>query len=180
MNDIESKRDPEGPDHKPDLHFDSNIEGVVIQACPVVPYAHGTLTELYRPEWHGVFAGDEPIEHLYAVRNGSGMRKEWYFHKHTLDRYMVVLGALDVGLYDGRSESPTYGSFTVVSLKSDIPGLPNAIRIPPGVWHSLRWSSKEGLFVNAKRPGFNRKLVDKFRVPLNELPSAITWNVPHV
>lgn len=178
MDDISSKRDPEGPDHKPELHFHSNIDGVVIQACPVVPYAHGTLTELYRPEWHGVFAEGEPIEHLYAVRNGSGTRKEWYFHEHTLDRYMVVLGNLDVGLYDGRDESETYGSFTVITLESDSPGLPNAIGIPPGVWHSLRWTTEEGLFVNAKLPGFNRQLVDKFRVPLDELPSAITWNVP--
>ena len=178
MNNPKSVRDLEGPDHKPELHLHSNIDGVVIQACPVVPYAYGTLTELYRPEWHGVFAEGEPIEHLYVVRNGSGARKEWYFHEHTLDRYMVVAGSLDLGLYDGRPESATYGLFTVISLTGERPGLPNAIRIPPGVWHSLRWNTEEGLFVNAKLPGFNRQLVDKFRVPLDELPSAITWNVP--
>lgn len=178
MNYSGAKRDPEGPDHKPELQFHSKIDGVVIQGCPVVPYAYGTLTELFRPEWHGVFAEGESIEHLYCVRNGSGMRKEWYFHEHTLDRYMVVLGGLDVGLYDGRGNSPTQGSFEVVSLKSDSPGLPNAIRIPPGVWHSLNWNTEDGLFVNAKLPGFNRELVDKFRVPLKDLPSAITWNLP--
>ncbi len=126
----------------------------------------------------GVFADGEPIEHLYTVWAPSGgMRKEWYFHQHTLDRYMILRGRLDLGLYDGREESDTHGAFTVVSLGEPGTDLPTAIRIPPRVWHSLRWMSTDGMFLNAKLPGYDREQPDKFRVPMSELPAAITWNV---
>ena len=120
----------------------------------------------------------EPMEHLYTVWAPSGgMRKEWYFHEHTLDRYTILRGLLNVGLYDGRELSPTFGEFTVVSLGEPGSGLPTAIRIPPRVWHSLRWVSPDGMFLNAKIPGYNRAEPDKFRVPMDELPAVITWNV---
>lgn len=174
-----AKRDQKGPDHRPDLDFDAKIDGVVVAMAPVVPYEYGILTELYRPEWHGVFAEGEAIEHLYAVTNHAGMRDEWYFHEHTLDRYMVLHGVLELGLYDGREGSATHGEFTVVSLSGGAPGFPNSVRIPPGVWHSLRWTTQDGLFVNAKLPGFNRELVDKFRIPRDQLPPQIVWDVEH-
>jgi len=174
------KKDPQGPEHYPKQSFVSDIEGIVIAGAPVVSYSEGFLTELYRPEWHGVFAKGEPIEHLYAVfAPKGGMRKEWYFHEHTLDRYMVLIGQLDIGLYDGRKESSSFETFEVVSLSAHNQNLPNSIRIPPGVWHSLSWRTPEGLFINAKLPGFNRKDVDKFRIPLEELPEAISWNLPN-
>lgn len=171
-----SQRDPSGPDHRPEIYLPQPIDGVVVQRSPVVEYSEGFLTELYRPEWIGVFGEDEPVEHLYAVfAPRGGTRTEWYYHQHTLDRYMLVHGGLEIGLYDGRETSPTYEAFTVVSLRAHTPDSPNSIRIPPGVWHSLRWTTPEGLFVNAKLPGFNREVVDKFRVPMSELPPAISW-----
>jgi hypothetical protein len=33
------------------------------------------------------------------------------------------------------------------------------------------------MFLNAKLPGYDREQPDKFRVPMSELPAAITWNV---
>jgi len=173
-----TKRDAPGPDHAPVVSTNDSIVGVVTQAAPHVAYEHGVLTELYRPEWTGVFAEDEPVEHLYTVWAPSGgMRREWYFHEHTLDRYMILRGLLDVGLYDGREGSESLGAFTVVSLGEPGSGLPTAIRIPPGVWHSLAWASGDGLFLNAKVPGYSRLEPDKFRVPMHDLPSVITWNI---
>lgn len=172
------KRDPQGPDHAPEVMTHPTIEGVVLQTSPHVEYTNGVLTELFRPEWPGVFAPGEPIEHLYTVWSPQGgMRKEWYYHEHTLDRYMILRGRLDLGLYDGRDGSASRGSFDVVSLGEPSSGLPSAVRIPPGVWHSLKWASLDGMFLNAKLPRYNREVPDKFRVPLDELPEAITWNV---
>lgn len=173
-----AKRDEPGPDHSPLVNAVGEIDGVVTQNTPHVAYEHGTLTELYRPEWAGVFAEGEPIEHLYTVwAPRGGMRREWYFHEHTLDRYMILRGLLDVGLYDGREGSDSFGAFTVLSLGEPGSGLPTAIRIPPGVWHSLSWSSDDGMFLNAKLPGYNRTEPDKFRIPMDELPPVITWNI---
>jgi hypothetical protein len=85
--------------------------------------------ELYPPEWKGVFAEGESVEHLYAVSNQSGMRTEWYFHEHTLGRCMVLRGNLDVGLDDGLEGSATHGVFEVAALKSGDSRLANSIRI---------------------------------------------------
>lgn len=172
------ERDAQGPDHAPDVVLHESIDGVVLQTSPHVAYEAGILTELFRPEWPGVFVPGEPIDHLYTVWSpNGGMRKEWYFHEHTLDRYIILRGRLDLGLYDGREGSATFGAFDVVALGEPASGLPNALRIPPGVWHSLRWASPDGMFLNAKLPRYNREVPDKFRVPMNDLPAAITWNI---
>ena len=105
------------------------------------------------------------------------MRKQWYFHEHTLDRYVLLLGTLTIGLYDGRAQSPTVGCFEIQTLAAHDSASPSGIRIPPGVWHSLRWESQKGLFLNAKLPGYRRDLPDKFRIPMKDLPPEITWNV---
>lgn len=172
------ERDAQGPDHAPIVTPHPSIDGVILQTSPHVDYANGILTELFRPEWPGVFAPDEPIEHLYTVWSPEGgMRREWYFHERTLDRYMMLRGRLDLGLYDGREASPTFGAFDVVSLGEPGAGLPTAVRIPPLVWHSLKWASADGMFLNAKLPRYSREIPDKFRVPMDELPTAITWNI---
>ncbi len=116
--------------------------------------------------------------HLYTVNSPQGgVRKEWYFHEHTLDGYILLAGILTLGLYDGRLDSTTHGVFELVTLSEPGGEFPNALRIPPGVWHSLRWETGHGMFVNAKTPPFNPDRVDKFRVSLDELPDAIDWNV---
>ena len=171
---MDTPRDLPGPLHEPRVYA-GIINGVVVAQSPFVNYLEdNTLTELYRPEWPGVFAAGEPIEHLYTIDAPSGgNRSEWYFHEHSLDRYMLVNGALNVGLYDGRCDSPTYGLFEVVSLEQPGGSNPNALRIPPLVWHSLRWKSPKGILLNAKLPGYSRGLPDKFRIQLDDLPETI-------
>lgn len=150
---------------------------MVLGTAPHVVYEQGVLTELYRPEWVGVFGADEPVEHLYTVYSpDGGLRNEFYFHEHTLDRYMLMLGQLDIGLYDPRPSSSSFRAFTVVSLGQAGTGLSTAVRIPPGVWHSLRWMSDSGMFLVAKSPGYNQKTPDEIRIPMHELPVEITWD----
>ena len=172
-------RDASGPDHKPEITQVTEIDGVVTSTFPFVRYEQeNVLTEMYRPEWVGVFAEGEPIDHLYMVSAPiGGIRKEWYYHEHTLDRYVLIKGKVDLGLYDGRESSPTFGNFILISLGESGTGLPHAVRIPPLVWHSLKWVTDEGIFMNAKLPGYERNLPDKFRVTKEELPAAITWNI---
>jgi len=173
------RRDSSGPDHRPDICHWKEIDGVVTATLPFVRYEQDNiLTELYRPEWSGVFLTGEPIEHLYTVSAPSGgIRKEWYYHEHTLDRYVMLSGKLDIGLYDGREGSATYGNFILISLGESGSGLPSALRVPPFVWHSLKWQTGHGMFLNAKLPGYERNLPDKFRVAVADLPEAITWNI---
>ncbi|MEY4900945.1 MAG: hypothetical protein RI895_1367 [Actinomycetota bacterium] len=176
---MSAQRDPAGPDHRPDINKSAEIDGVITATSPFVKYLDDNLlTELYRPEWVGVFGNNEPIEHLYTVKAPTGgVRKEWYYHEHTLDRYLVLQGLLDVGLYDARQDSKTYKKFTIVSAGEPGSGLPNAIRIPPFVWHSLKWQSRQGMLLNAKLPGYEKNMPDKFRIQPPDIPEGIVWNV---
>jgi dTDP-4-dehydrorhamnose 3,5-epimerase len=170
-------RDAPGPNHHP-LEFPTGIDGVICQGMPFVEYSGGYLTEMFRTTWFGVFQEGESVDHLYTVyAPEGGIRAEWYYHEHTLDRYVLLLGGLDLGLYDAREDSPTFGKFLVVSLQSHDEGSANAIRIPPGVWHSLKWTTETGMFLNSKLPPYRPGLPDKFRVSLSDLPEVITWNV---
>jgi dTDP-4-dehydrorhamnose 3,5-epimerase len=171
-------RDEPGPIHKPLVVPSDVIAGVVVVSFPSVAYSEGVLTELFRPEWEGLVAAGETINHLYTIwAPRGGVRKEWYFHAHTLDRYIVLSGSLRVGLFDGREDSPTHSGFQTVDLYAAGEGGPSGLRIPPGVWHSLNWSSPAGVLVNAKYPPFERAEPDKFRIPLDQLPEGIDWNV---
>jgi len=67
-----SIRDAPGPEHAPTFSHDCGINGVVLGTAPHVVYEQGVLTELYRPEWVGVFGADEPVEHLYTVYSPDG------------------------------------------------------------------------------------------------------------
>lgn len=174
-----AQRDPSGPNHQPIINKADFIDGVITATSPYVKYGtDNILTELYRPEWIGVFEANKPVQHLYTVTAPTGgIRKEWYYHEHTLDRYMVLTGLLDIGLYDGRENSRTYKNFTVLSLGEPGSGLPNMIRIPPFVWHSLKWQSEKGMFLNAKVPGYDKDTPDKFRIQPEDYPQEIEWNV---
>ena len=176
---MSAKRDSPGPDHKPEVSEVLLIDGVITETSPIVSSNEDNLlTEIYRPEWVGVFERGETIEHIYTVfAPTGGIRKEWYYHEHTTDRYIVLKGELKLGLYDGRKDSKTYGGFTVISLGESGSGFPNAIRIPPLVWHSLKWESDQGMFMVAKLPGYQRESPDKFRVSPENYPEAIIWNI---
>jgi dTDP-4-dehydrorhamnose 3,5-epimerase len=171
------KRDDPGPDHRPDVRSDYPIDGVVTIESPFVQYLGDNVpTELYRPEWVGIFREGETVEHLYTVEAASGgMRDEWYYHEHTLDRYMLLDGLLDVGLWDPRPNSPTKGAFFILSLGEPGSGLPNGVRIPPLVWHSLRWNSQAGMLLNAKTPPFAQAKPDKVRISPEDYPPEIIW-----
>lgn len=176
----EFPRDPVGPEHRPIILYSSLIEGVVRQrspiAAPLRSASGSVLVELYRHEWEGVFRIEEPIEHLYFVKElQNGARDEWYFHQKSIDRYMLGSGLLEVGLYDGRPDSNTSGNFETVTLGEPMDAAANMLRIPQGVLHSLRWIETPGLLINAKTPPYNRDVPDKFRVPVEELPDAIYW-----
>lgn len=173
------KRDEPGPKHSPEVIRSRVIEGVRTLQSPSVTYlGDKRLTELHRPEWPEFFESDEPIVHLYMVQEPTGgTRTEWYYHEAITDRYLITSGILEMGAYDGRVSSKTYKGFEVVRLGEPGSGLPNGVRIPPFVWHSLKWVTNSGSFVNAKTIPYNPENPDKIRVNEKELPVEIDWPI---
>lgn len=169
---MESMQDAPGPDHEP-VVTPSAIDGVVRQRFPSVTYAHGALTEIVNSAWHDMFT--LPVEHLYVVANSAGRREEWYEHRLTTDRYVLLSGSIRVALFDPRVASTTRGVLDVIDL-SEVGGTGDSgLVIPAGVWHSFRIDSERAVLVNAKTPGYQRSNPDKYRLAMPNELTPFTW-----
>lgn len=162
------------------IHFSEQIPLEIVDAWleryPTVEYRYGFLTEVANKAWSGMHQGD-PMEHLYFVlNNGAEPRVEWYVHKKTLDRYVLVSGQLRVALFDAREDSPSHGELLVFEIGGLTSDLPQGMRIPPGVWHSFKSVAGEFMFLNAKYPGYNQADPDKFRMPMPNDLCDFDWN----
>lgn len=165
----QKSQDPIGPDHTASATVTA-IDGVNLVQFPQVPFAHGHISEIYNLSWSQMFG--EPVEHMYFLSNLSRERQEWYEHKVTKDRYVLVQGELELALFDGRETSPTFRMFERLQMRgiSTVHDEPHGIIIPPGVWHSLRNISDSTLIMNFKTPGYARMNPDKYRIEMpNEL-----------
>lgn len=168
------KKDTAGPVHST-RRVPLEIEDAWLEIFPTVEYQYGFLTEVANQGWEGMHQGD-PLGHLYFVMSdGSEPRVEWYVHEKTLDRYVLVQGKLRVALFDSRIGSPTEGKLEVFEIGGLNSGLPQGMRIPPGVWHSFKPLDGEYLFLNAKHPGYNQADPDKYRIEMPNDRCDFTW-----
>ncbi len=89
------------------------IAGASLKEVRHVPKGNGFLTELFRRDW-GI--DDLPLEHVFQVTLVPGGISAWHAHAMTSDRLFVVAGMIRIVLYDGRQDSPTYGTVNQFKL----------------------------------------------------------------
>jgi dTDP-4-dehydrorhamnose 3,5-epimerase len=137
-------------------------DGVSFRDAPTHVDERGTVCELYdeRWDWH-----PDPLVFAYTFTIRPGMAKGWGLHKRHEDRYFILLGELEVVLYDQREDSPTYGLVSKVYLSHLRRRLMN---IPAGVWHADRnIGSRDVVVVNFPTIQYDHESPDKYRLPLN-------------
>lgn len=66
----------------------------------------------------------------------TGVLKAWHLHRRQTDWMYVVLGEIQLVLYDTRTKSPTFGQLMEFSLGNK--NRPQVIKIPPGVAHGYK------------------------------------------
>lgn len=138
------------------------IDGVRIRYALTIPDERGTICEMYNPAWNFT---DEPLVYVYQTTIRPGRVKGWVMHHNQDDRLFISYGTVQVALYDGREESPTYKMLTVHYLGEQNRGL---IRIPRGVFHALKnVGQTDVVFVNMPTRAYNHADPDKYRLPLN-------------
>jgi len=151
----------------------TRIEGV--ELARVTPYVdhRGSLTEVVNfdhPFWR------EDVVYAYCITILPGRIKGWGMHKLQADRYFLIAGSVRTVLYDGRTESPTFGRFEKHSLTSSASGL---LRIPPGVWHaSQNWGEDEAAIVNFPTRPYDRETPDKYRIDPHSGEIPFDWSLP--
>lgn len=141
-------------------------------SVPSVNYEHGFLSEVLNEKWDSIYL--EPIEHMYVITNAKTHREQWHVHNHTVDRYLLIQGEVEVALFDNRENSESHKKLERLTLTSLGTDGPQGLRIPAGVWHTFRSLSDGFILLNSKTPGYNRENPDKYVLPFQQ--SEITFN----
>ncbi len=149
----------------------SDIDGVLVHHLTVNRDSRGTLTELLRTDWPGVFGETMPFAQAYVSITEPGVARDedrWHVHQLQTDRFYCIAGRIVIAIYDARVTSPTYQTLMLVELDAerDAPA-PALVTIPPGTLHGFVVTSE----VQATLLNFPNKLYDpddEGRVPFEQ------------
>jgi dTDP-4-dehydrorhamnose 3,5-epimerase len=72
---------------------------------------------------------------IYFSKIHPGVIKAWHHHSRMALNYLVVNGSIQLGLWDGRKESPTFGKQQTIYLDEQNSQL---VVVPPGVWNGFK------------------------------------------
>jgi dTDP-4-dehydrorhamnose 3,5-epimerase len=72
---------------------------------------------------------------IYFSKIHPGVIKAWHHHSRMTLNYYVVVGSIQLGLFDGRKESPTFGKAQTIFMDAEVPQL---VTVPPGVWNGFK------------------------------------------
>jgi len=108
------------------------IEGLRFRPTRPVPHEDGTVAEIARAEWDEV---DLDIVQVHLTTTLPGRVRAWGLHQVSTDRLFVVKGLVSIVVYDGREDSPTFGSVNEFRVSERNPGL---LVIPPNLYHGWK------------------------------------------
>jgi len=72
---------------------------------------------------------------IYFSKIHPNVVKAWHHHARMTLNYFVVVGSIQLGLWDGRKNSPTYGKSQTIFLDEQYSQL---ALVPPGVWNGFK------------------------------------------
>lgn len=136
--------------------------GVTIRDAVTHVDGRGSVCEIFDARWGW---SDEPVPFIYTYSLRPGMIKGWGMHKLHEDRYFILLGDMEIVMYDDRPESPTHGLVASVILSEQQRRLVN---IPVGIWHANHnIGAKDVFVVNMPTQPYDHANPDKYRLPLD-------------
>ena len=137
-------------------------DGVTFRPAPTHIDDRGSVCEMFDPRWRW---HPEPLVFVYMFTLRSGKIKGWGLHKLHEDRYFVLVGEMQVVMYDVRPDSSTRNTISQVVLSEFNRGLLN---IPAGIWHANRnLGAKDAVIVNFPTRPYEHNDPDKYRLPLD-------------
>lgn len=72
---------------------------------------------------------------IYFSKIHPGVVKAWHHHSRMHLNYLVVVGSIQLGLWDGRKNSPTYGVTQTIYMDEQYSQL---VTVPVGVWNGFK------------------------------------------
>ncbi|QFU74334.1 dTDP-4-dehydrorhamnose 3,5-epimerase [Halioglobus maricola] len=149
-----------------------DITGVHCKEVLHVPRDHGVITEMYRPEWDPTGL---PVGHCYQSRLFPGAIGAWSCHAKQIDRLFVNQGHMKVVMYDGREDSPTFGTVNEFHVGDT---RPTFLVIPTGVWHGVQnLGAGDVLMLNFPTIAYQYHDPDHYRLPFDSDEIPYSWDI---
>lgn len=148
-----------------------NILGVQIIAKKKIIDDRGGIFHMLRaddPEY-------QSFGEIYFSKIHPGVVKAWHHHSVMTLNYFVVTGSIQLGLWDGRKESPTYGKTQTIYLDEQNSQL--AI-VPPGVWNGFKGLGV-GSAIVANCASSPHDPLEITRKPYNDPMFSYSWDIKH-
>lgn len=136
------------------------IHDVIFRPTRPVPHEDGHVTEVARLGWEAI---DVPIVQIHTTTTFVGRHRAWGLHQRSTDRLFVVSGLVKIAVFDGRLNSPTYGSVTDIVLSEKNPGL---LVIPPNLYHGWKnIGTTEAVIINMPTSVYDYDAPDALDLP---------------
>ena len=146
------------------------IDGVKIKILKVIPDNRGRLMEILRCD-DEIF---EKFGQVYMTTAYPGVIKAWHYHKLQADNFVCVSGKILFALYDGRSNSSTFGELDDFILSLNEPKL---IHIPKGVYHGFKnIGDSEAIVINTVTNPYNHNNPDEYRIDPLDAKIGYRWD----
>lgn len=112
---------------------------------------------------------------IYFSKIHPGVIKAWHHHSLMTLNYLVVVGSIQLGLWDGRKDSPTYGKSQTIFLDEQNSQL--AI-VPPGVWNGFKGlGASSSIIANCATEFHTAEEIT--RKPYNDPMFGYSWETRH-
>ncbi len=112
---------------------------------------------------------------IYFSKVHPGVIKAWHHHSRMTLNYLVVVGSIRLGLFDGRKDSPTF------KMKQDIildEGNSQLVIVPPGVWNGFKGlGTSSSIVANCATEAHDPEEIT--RKPYNDPSFDFDWSQRH-
>jgi dTDP-4-dehydrorhamnose 3,5-epimerase len=106
------------------------LKGVYVKPLKKHPDERGFFTEIVRKDWSELLQGNEVAQANLSISYPQIIRA-WHRHlRGQIDYFIVLRGALKIGVYDDESQE-----LTEVISTGDVPQI---VRVPGRYWHGFK------------------------------------------
>jgi len=121
------------------------IDGVIVKPLRTIPDDRGPIRHMIRSDW-SEFSGFGEVYFSYIEPKAI---KAWRKHTRMTMQLAVPSGAVNIVLYDGRTDSPTFEVIQKVQLGIEAGADYSLLVVPPGIWNGFQGiAPQQSLVVN--------------------------------
>jgi dTDP-4-dehydrorhamnose 3,5-epimerase len=115
------------------------LKGITVRQLNRINDERGSFTEIMRTDWKDLLYQDSPAQANFSVSYPSIIRA-WHRHRRGQNDYFIVLkGALKIGVYDEKTKELD----EIISTGQEL----QIVRVPGHYWHGFKAVGNETAFL---------------------------------